>query len=322
MKFSGKWFLRIIGLLLFAYIITRIDVPKVLDIFKKSNSLAIFGILIMIIVLTFLVRAYKWKLLIKDQNMEVSYFQLLSMFCSSYFVSVIVPGRIGEFIRIFFLQKKGHSFPKSSISVIVDRFQDVIILIIMGCFGLLYFSSIFIDQFILIVGLLLIGTIGLIIFFMSKKLRCFIFDMIVKFLIPKKYKEKTRNGFDEFILELKKIKISTHIITAIVSLAAWMIFYVMFYWVALLMGIDVTLFQIIIISSISSLVTTLPLSFSGLGTRDAIFILLFAQLGIASEEAIAFSTSIFFMYILSGVFGLGFWLHNPVYLNDKDAKRK
>ena len=57
--------------------------------------------------------------------------------------------------------------------------------------------------------------------------------------------------------------------------------------------------------ALGSLITLLPISISGLGTREAVMIAYLGTAGISSEAALGFSLLVFFtFYICGGLIGL------------------
>tara|TARA_B100000427_G_C15460098_1_gene573624 strand:- start:997 stop:1215 length:219 start_codon:yes stop_codon:yes gene_type:complete len=68
--------------------------------------------------------------------------------------------------------------------------------------------------------------------------------------------------------------------------------------------------------AISNLVSFLPISISGLGTRDATLIFLFSLINIQSELALSYSLLIFFtIFLAGGLFGYFCWWIKPLDFN-------
>jgi uncharacterized membrane protein YbhN (UPF0104 family) len=80
-------------------------------------------------------------------------------------------------------------------------------------------------------------------------------------------------------------------------------------------GIDVDLAYVCLIMPVITLVELLPISVSGLGTRDAAAIYFFSVVGVSSASAVGFSIG----YLLIGNYllamaGLILWIRRPVKL--------
>ena len=79
------------------------------------------------------------------------------------------------------------------------------------------------------------------------------------------------------------------------------------------MQVEISFLNVCFFMALSSLVTFLPISISGLGTRDAILIYLFSIINISKENAVVFSLLIFItFYINGGLLGAIFFNTNPI----------
>ncbi len=86
---------------------------------------------------------------------------------------------------------------------------------------------------------------------------------------------------------------------------------------------DVGFMQITYAAAIGSLVTLLPVSISGLGTREAAIIAYLGAQGVTSEGALGFSLLVFFtFYIAGGIIGAAAWWVKPVPLGIKTLRGK
>jgi hypothetical protein len=99
----------------------------------------------------------------------------------------------------------------------------------------------------------------------------------------------------------------------IIGLISWIPPFIYGYLLALSIGIDVGLFFFILVIPIISLLDLLPISISGIGTRDIALIFLFGLKSISAEQAVAFSLIYLFMsYWLIALIGAGVYLKYPI----------
>jgi len=313
-----RWILRLIGLLLFIVILRKIDLIKIFMIFSKSNMPMIFFCIIINIIIIYLIRAYKWKILLASQKIKISFKEAIIIFFASLFIGSVTPGRIGELIRIYYIKRKGFSLGKSSVSIFIDRIQDIIFLVIMGILGLAIFLSIFKKQVMIISGTLIIVIVLSIVFILNKKIRLFLYNFFINFLLPNQFRKSFKKNINDFVFDLSRIKYLILIKTFLLTLLAWFTYYFILFSIAKVMNINMPFIYFVACLSISSLVTILPISFSGIGTRDIIFILIFSKFGLSSESAVAFSAVILFTYVLTTFFGLISWLYNPIKMRSKN----
>ena len=97
------------------------------------------------------------------------------------------------------------------------------------------------------------------------------------------------------------------------TLLSTLVLFIQWYIIAKSLAIPISLFFTFAIMSISRLFSFLPISFSGIGTRDAALIFLFSLLGLDNELAVAYSLLIFIIiYLFNGFFGFVTWLLRPI----------
>ena len=140
-------------------------------------------------------------------------------------------------------------------------------------------------------------------------------ERYVNIFIPKNLKEKVSVGFDEFFSSAKLIfkNKKPFGIAVGVALVFWFFEMVFAYLLLLSLGISLPLFTVFVLYSIMALSDIIPLSISGLGTRDAVAILFFSFLGLPAEQAIAFSLLLFFTgYVLIAFIGFVFYTSEPI----------
>jgi hypothetical protein len=86
----------------------------------------------------------------------------------------------------------------------------------------------------------------------------------------------------------------------------------MAYAVTWVLGIDVPLRYVALMLPVMTLMEIIPISVSGIGTREAAVVFFFSAVGIGNAQAVAFSI----MYLIVGTYltalvGFGAWLANP-----------
>ena len=229
------------------------------------------------------------------------------MFFSSFLVTSTLPGRLGEFVRVLYVKRRGYSLGRSAVSVFVDRAQDIVFLLVMGFLGFLFFLSIVVYQV-----LVLIAAAGaLIVLLTNRRVQRWLYSLFTGFLLPRQFMKGFASNFTDFMKDLRQLRPKTLVSTSLITVLSWLLHYTFLYLCAQAMGISLSLPYVVFIVSISTIVTTIPVSYLGIGTRDAVFLLLFEQAGLAAESAVAFSMVVLALYLIASVFGLAAWLYRP-----------
>jgi len=84
---------------------------------------------LLLLSLVYIAKSYRWYNLNRTFGIKTSWKAALVFYLSAGFLSVITPGRLGEFAKIYFLKRKyGIDTAAATSSVILDRVWDVLVL--------------------------------------------------------------------------------------------------------------------------------------------------------------------------------------------------
>ncbi len=279
-------FLPIIGIALFIYLLTTVDLSKLFNVIITISPLFLL-LAVLVFILQLMLQMYKWNMLLNLQQLFLPYHKLFIMHLKSFFYGVITPGRIGSFIKLRYIsQSTGKDLGTSASSVVIDRFLDTIVLALMALTGsfIILNNSPELSHLILIVSLILIVTFFVL---MNKKLTTYALFLFYKFLTPKKIKLTVKDSFDNFYATIpKKHKL---ILPFFVTIITWIITYTVAYMVALGLHINISFIAFITLYPIASFVGLIPITVAGLGTREAALVGIFSLYAIPPEQTIALS---------------------------------
>ena len=79
-------------------------------------------------------------------------------------------------------------------------------------------------------------------------------------------------------------------------------FFIQSYLIVMAMDLSINFITITFFMAISNLVSFIPISISGLGTRDATLIYLFSLIGLKAELAVIYAFLVFITFFVSGGF--------------------
>ena len=308
---TNKWLLHLFGIFLFVFILSRIDLEETLKILSNTDLVYLSAALILIVPLI-LTKACRWQFLMRIQDINYSLRDSFLMYSTGMFIGIITPGKLGDFIKILYLQKDGHSFGKSFVSVFIDRLFDLVSLLFIGYISLLVFISLFEEQIIILSIFFIITALIFLLLVYKKGFNKKILRRFYILLVPEKYKTNIRINFNDFYRDLHLLSRYGLLLVAIATIIGWIIYFAMTYLLMLSLGIAVPVLYLISCVSISSVISLIPISISGIGTRDAIFIVLFSHIGLSKESAIAFSILILLAYTVTAGVGLCTWFKKPI----------
>jgi len=292
MKLNWKKILPLIGVVLFIYILTRLDFLELWQTVKKINPWYCLFLPFLVLLILYL-QTLKWWVLLKSQGIKVELAGLFKIHLVSSYYAFITPSRVGYFVKIPYLQSQsGLSATEISGSVIIDRILDVFTLLIFALLGSLSLLSSYPNVFFIFLAIFLAFVI-IILFFYSKK-RARSFASFFKRIIPDKLKEKLEKIFNELYNNFPaKRKL---LLPVLLSAFIWFILYSQTYLIALSLGINIDYWHFIGLLPISTMITLLPITINGLGTREAALILLFSSYNVPQESIVAMSLIGFILF--------------------------
>ena len=95
------------------------------------------------------------------------------------------------------------------------------------------------------------------------------------------------------------------------SILAFGLYFMSIYFLTKGLNLELSFFQVVLIMTITSLITLIPISFLGIGTRDAGLVAVFAFFGQSPEQAVALSMALLLLRIAIVFMGSVFWFIDP-----------
>jgi uncharacterized protein (TIRG00374 family) len=277
--------LPLIGVVLLVYIIGKIGIAKIFTSILEANYfLTIIAVLILIPMI--LMQTAKWDFILKKQGIRLSFSYLTKVQIISSFYESITPARVGSFIKIAYLQERLKNFGKSASSVVIDRALDFLSVAFLAFIGSLLLVADKSDLFYVPIIAFVLFLAGFLLL-TNRKLSRIVWNIAYKIVIPKKFKEKANNSFNEFYNVLPNLK--NILALSLLTLAFWLLVYTQAYVFALAFNVKIPYLEFICIFPISVIISLIPITISGFGTREAVLLTLFSKFDVAESGIITFS---------------------------------
>ena len=296
-----------IGIVLFIYILSTLDLSETQVIFSSINVIYLVPCVFTVVPVA-LLSNYQWQVLLKHHNMHIGFFRSLKNMFIGYFYGFITPGGIGGYTRILYLHDRT-SIPlkKCVANIVLHNTIDYISLLFIGFIGgfllTLRFPKLYTFEILI---LLLIGIIFVLVyvFVVKKESLQHIFNIVVGSSFFNPYREKLDGAIEEFYEDMPLIRDLTS--PFILSILGWVLRFFEFYLIAHLFAISIPLVYFIAVFSVADVVASIPITIYGLGTRELTLISLFSLFGIPAENVIGLSLFLFvFAWLLPSIFGAG-----------------
>ena len=143
MKKSGQLIIGLIVALAAVYYTMRnVSVSELMDSFRQINYIWLLPTFVLMC-LTYVARAIRWRVLLLPVREEVKTLDLFSPLMVGFMAGVL-PARAGELIRAYLLGKKFElSFASSLATIVVERLFDMILLLFLFSWILVFHGEIF-----------------------------------------------------------------------------------------------------------------------------------------------------------------------------------
>jgi uncharacterized membrane protein YbhN (UPF0104 family) len=268
------------GGLLYA-VISKTGIERVLTTLKGINVFS-FVVAVLIYMLTVYLSTIRWRLLLHERfKMK----RLFSLYFIGSFFNHLLPGIIGgDAVKAYYLYRETGQGSSAVASVFMDRYIGFTALMLVGLiafpFGFSYFRGSYIEWILpLMVLLFITGSF-------------FVFGLRIGRRI------KLLAGFYDYFT-LYKGKKSVIMKTLFISIMIQTIIIFAVYVLSRGLRVDVPLLPLFIFVPVISTIASIPISISGIGVREASFVLLFGFLGISPIQATAISFA-WFLSVATG----------------------
>ena len=209
---------------------------------------------------------------------------------------------------------RGISISKGLPSVLVDRLFDLYLLVVLSLIGIWKFD-IFAELSLYFLVLIVITILSPIIILHRMFMASFA-SILYKFAAIKKNKDRIEGHFSDFYNELQKLIDFRLFFSGSLTCVSYLIFFIQCYLLTIAMGLSISFVTISLFMAISNLISFIPISISGLGTRDAVLIFLFFLIGLKPELAVTYAFLVFVnFFIVVGLLGFIAWCVKPILLN-------
>ncbi len=302
---KGK--LLIIGLLIIAIVLFSIDLSALVEALLKTD-LALFGIGTLLGFLSVIVRSVKWHLMLRKQSHSFAFARIARLYFIGIGLGTFTPGKLGDFSKALFINKKVHSLSESFSSVLLDRIVDFLVLVMLGILSAAFFFYSYGISLISLPLLLLLaaGVIAGVYIMLHKELLKKILKPFYSLLVPERFRERLRKSFGSFLSSFYSLLKDRSLLAAAfaIAIASWFFTAASYHFFALSLGLGFPFLFILLSTVLIELVSLIPVSVSGIGTRDAALIVLFSVYSASAESAVAFSLLILLSTVIIALAGL------------------
>lgn len=303
----------VVSLVILAVIYTKIDFPGLIQVFKNCDRGWMLVSLSMVIPLTMLTA---WRLQqLTPPGTSLNFAEANRLILAAGTLNMILPSKMGDIAKAYFMRDRGHLPGTFALSLVVfEKACDMLSLLLWCVFGLVFYAASFPTTNTGLRGIL-VTTMGagviagfiLGLLLISSRRFAHLFFKLASRVAPKKIKiklDKMRFSWDEMHQyfwsspqQFAKVAGTSILIWFGHLLQIWFFILALQAWTPFLVNLA--------LSPLAILAGLLPLTFAGVGTRDAALIL-FYQPYFAAATAAGLGLLCTSRYLIPAIAGLPF----------------
>ena len=293
-----------VSLLILAIIYSKIDFSGLIKVFQNCNGWWMIISLGMVVPLTLIT---SWRLQqLMPAGARLGFGEANRLILAASVLNMVLPSKMGDIAKAYFMKQRGHLDGSLSLSLVVfEKACDMLSLLLWCAFGLILYPSknwLFWTMTVSVAVGLIVGVLLL-----SSRKFAKVFFLIGKAIAPKKIKAKIQKlqiSWEEMLAyfwhdknQLLKITFTSIFIWFLHLLQIWFFILALKAWTPLIANLA--------LAPLAILAGLLPLTFAGVGTRDAALIA-FYQPYFDAPTAAALGLLCTSRYLLPAIGGMPF----------------
>lgn len=304
--------IRLIGLAILVLILLKLDLRSTLAalaglhwaplILAIAANLPLFGL-----------KAWRWQSMLRMQGIDYPWRDAFLAFVAGLFLGLVTPGRVGEMSKALYVkQDRGVPVSVGLANVLMDRLFDLYTILVLGTIGMVAFRV----GPAWMRGLIALGTLAALLLpplMLSRRLAGLSLAAARRLPLLRRFDARLTAAAARFQEGLRPLLTARLVIPLLLTEVAYGLFFVQGFLLARAVDVSVSITYLAVCLSVAGVITLLPISISGLGTRDAALIAMLAPVGVDAERTLAFSTLYFLtFYVIGGAIGAVAWQIKPL----------
>jgi glycosyltransferase 2 family protein len=310
-----------IGVVVFALILLRIDLRQAwrvlasVDAWFLALSLALQGVAL-------IVTTFRWQIIMRHLGIRIPFWRSFIYQVIGTAAGQVTPGEFGEFLKVLYHRRDGFPVPESALSVLVDRLYDLAVLLIFGLLSLtILFDIPTIWTIALYLGAVLLVTGGYVFAAHRQEGARWMASALAR-ITPVVHREAVRGNAQHLAERVGTFPPRLLLGVGLVSVANYALLLIRVYALALAVHIEVSFTYFVQLVPLLRLVGLVPISISGIGTRDVAAIYLLGRVGVPQEASLVLSMLSLVTLQVQALVGLLVWWRHPLHPPEGETRHR
>ena len=315
----SRWTLRMIGVAVFALILLRVDLRQAWRVLASVDP-RFLALSLALQALALIVTTFRWQIIMRNLGIQIPFWRSFTYQIIGTAAGQVTPGEFGEFVKVLYHRRDGFPVPESALSVLIDRLYDLAVLLLFGFLSLVILFGIPSPWTIaLSLGTVLLVVGGSLFAAHRQESARWIASALAR-ITPHPYREMVRSDAQRLVGRVGALSPRLLLGVGFVSVANYALLLVRVYALALAVHIDVSFAYFAQLVPLLRLVGLVPISISGIGTRDVTAIYLLGRVGVSQEASLVLSMLSLLTLQMQALAGLGVWWRHPLRRSADDAR--
>ncbi|MDF2957095.1 MAG: putative membrane flippase AglD2/YbhN [Candidatus Alkanophagales archaeon MCA70_species_1] len=296
-----RWLQTLLGVLIFALLLYKIDVREVLEAFKGVNLLY-FGLAAAAYFCYDVLMAFRLHYLLSRLGARNSFKEAFFAHMGGMVASDVTPARSGYLLTPYFLKKDGSAgITEGLAAILAPQGFEFVMKVVGGFLGFLFFVSaldtnLLVPLSVAAVAFLMIGVLTLVILWTREGISS---SLLSKIPVLRRFDEKY-NRVKDLSLEIK----SDLPVIFVIYMACWLLMGLQWFFLAKALDIDLSFVACFLLHPLITLLAFVPLTPAGFGIMEGGTAAVFHMLGINVGVALTFSLLVRINCIVVDAIGL------------------
>jgi len=303
------WGLRALGPAILIVLIARLDRPA--DLLEAAKRVAPWPLALAVALnaIPLWLKVLRWQLILRARGIRYGTRDAWLAFSASLYLGMLTPGRVGDVLRIRYLRHDtGARYAEGLASVVLDRLADLYVLVGFVAAAVAHWGGVLSPRLALVSWLLVASCLALPLVLMVPGTS----DAVLTRLYRRVAREPEADGMAVFLESLRTSAKRSALPMLVTTLAAFSVNFLQGKLLADAMGLHLSIFDVVSLQSVQSLLGLMPISVSGLGVREAFYAAVFPGLGHTAEQGASYGLLVFLvMYVAQVVIGAVAWQLRP-----------
>lgn len=299
------YFLKIsitIGLLVFLFTNEKLHIKDIIINIKKTD-LFYFSLAVILFGVNYFLGILRWNILLRGVGIIVPVSRITISYLMGLAVNLFIPSTIGgDLARGIDLSiYSSNSKSKLLATVMLDRLSGYVAVVLICLFSVVFGYGFVNDMAVLVsLGLLVVFLLAFLLLIFNMK----VYNLFKRLFKRFKHIGSAIDSFKETLMYFRsQKKFKPLFFTLLMALIIQVLAVFITYLISKSMKFDVGLIYFFIFVPIISAISVIPLTISGLGSRDVSSVYFFTRVGFPASWAESISLISFFLFIITGVIG-------------------